>query len=108
MNLFICLFGPSLLAIKLFVSLNKKISNRDMFIYYGIFVFLLNFIASFLTYLFWGFDGNINKEILNSNLFALKYTLLATIIILFVVPLFDIIIKNINISFEVVKNEKSK
>ena len=108
MNLLICLFGPSVLAVKLFDSLKSGLSNRNMLLYYGIFVFVLNIIASLLSYLLFGIDGNINDEILNSNVFALKYCFLSSILILIIVPLFDIIGKNVSVCFEVVTNEKGK
>lgn len=108
MNIFICLFGPSFIGIKLLDYLSHKLSMKYLVIYYGIMVFLLNTIAVLVSYLLMGIDGNICTFIENSSLFGLKYVLIEVLSILFVVPIIDIINKNIELSFEVVLNEKNK
>ena len=108
MNLFICLFGPSFIGIKLLDYLSHKLSMRYLIIYYGIMLFVLNTIAVLVSYLLMGIDGNICTLIEDSSLFGLKYVLIEVLSILFVVPIIDIINKNIELSFEVVLNEKNK
>ena len=108
MNLFICLFGPSFIGIKLLDYLSHKLSMRYLIIYYGIMVFVLNTIAVLVSYLLMGIDGSVCTLIEDSSLFGLKYVLIEVLSILFVVPIIDIINKNIELSFEVVLNEKNK
>lgn len=108
MNSLICLLGPSLLGIKIFASLNKKISNRDMFIYYGVFTFIINTLGSLISYLLFDVRNNITLLLKENTVFSLKYILICSLVMLILVPATDIINKNIKIKFEVVEDEENK
>lgn len=108
MNTLISLLGPSLLGLKIFESLNKKLSNRDILIYYGIFTFIINTLTTLISYLLFDIREDITLLLKENVTFSLKYILISSFIMIIVVVLTDIINKNIKIKFEVVKNEENK
>lgn len=108
MNILISLLGPSLLGIKFFSSLNKKLSNRDVLIYYGMFTFIINTLTILIFYLLFGIEGDIALLLKESAVFFLKYTLISVLVMIIVVSIVDIINKNVQIKFEVIKDEENK
>ena len=106
MNLIICLFGPSLLGVGLFNRLNKNYNKNNLIMLYGIFFFVINYLTSLFCYFIYHVTGNISEMIKDSLVFGLKYSSVSILFTIIVVVLTDIIIKNINLSFEVVRNEK--
>lgn len=108
MNLFICLFLPSVLGIKFIDVLLKKFENKDLILFYFINVLLSNYLVTFVLRLLYNFSLNVDDELTKSCVFALKYITISIFLNVAISFVESLIIKNFDISLEVIHGKKRK
>mgnify|MGYP003297941167 CR=1 FL=1 len=108
MNLFICLFLPSVVGVKFMDILLKKMENKDIILFYFMNVLLSNYCVTFILRLINDFTLSVDDELVKSCTFSLKYITISLVLNVIISFVESLIMKNFNMSLEVKHGKKRK
>lgn len=109
MNIFLCLFGMSLISVKMFQHFNhEKYSFQELAIYFFLFTLFNHVLSTMVCVVLFGLRSSVENAIQSYPVFAFKYVIVS-MVFAFIIPIFFQVLKeNIDYRVEVIKVEKSK
>ena len=109
MNLYLCLFGMSLISVKMFQHLNhEKYSFQELAIYYFLFTLFNHVLSTMICVVLFGIRNSIEGAIQMFPVFAFKYVMVSLVLSVIIPIIFQVLKENIDYRVEVIKVEKSK